>query len=105
VGVVGGDDELEAVAEDGVDEGHFLVAVLGMEMGVVGGLFVVCEESGLDEGEGGAVCGEPFERCAEGDEGWLKVWNPTERPFDGERSFRCCIIEQWSQKFRQLRGS
>jgi hypothetical protein len=96
VGAVGGDDEFETAAGDGVGEGRFLVAVLGMEMGMVEGLFVVCEESGLDEGERGAVCGEPFEGRAEGDRGWLKAWNPTERPFDGERNFRCCIIEQWS---------
>lgn len=77
-----------------------LAAVFGMEVGVVGDLFAVCEESGLDEGEGGAVSGEPFEGNAEGDEGLLKARKPTERPFDGERSFQYRIIEQWSQKCR-----
>jgi hypothetical protein len=56
VGAVGGDGELKAAAEDGVGEGHFVVAALG----VVGDLFVVCEESGWEEGEGGVICGEPF---------------------------------------------
>jgi hypothetical protein len=76
-----------------------------MGIWVVGDLFVVCEESGLDEGKGGAVCDEPLEGHAEDDEGLLKAGKPAERPFDGERSFQYCIIEQWSRKFPPTSGS